>query len=178
MSSWRTRSAIPFAAFAVSEPHDVEVMADEIDGTVVRVQAPRGGLHPTAGPAVAAPGRAVVAVAGVGWHTLDELVDGFLGRFAQTSVGLVHELPSTQVHHDPADLGHWTAVDRSRGRVASALDVVVCSHGLVQPGATFVVSIDAPAHMLGALVTAASELSAAQRRALLTSAGSVTCEAA
>jgi hypothetical protein len=176
VTSLQDEVAIPFAAFATARVETIEVIADEVDGSVVAVQAPGGCLHPPVGTSTAAAGRAVVAVAGSGWHTLDEPVDGLLTRLADL-VGLVHDLPAYG-HHNPADLGYWAAVDQSRGRVAFALDLVVCSHGSVQPGSPYIVTVEAPAHRLGVLVTAASQLPAADRRALLTSAGSVTSEAA
>jgi hypothetical protein len=79
-------------------------------------------------------------------------------------------------HHDPTDLAYWAEVDAARGRLATALDIVVCTHCLGEPARTYVVTVEGPARLLTALVSAAKAAPEAKRRALLTLAGTETEE--
>jgi hypothetical protein len=168
-------AAIPFAAFAAAEGDGLDVMSDEIDGTVVPVESASSAGTPISLPAYALPGRVVVAIAveaEAAEHVVDVLLD-HLGRLTGVTPDGLH--PGRPVdadghlHHDPADLEFWGQVDVERGRLASALDVTVCTH---ERGS--VISVDAPEVRLGALVSAASKLS--ERRVLLTRQGPVTTE--
>jgi hypothetical protein len=186
--------AIPFGAFgeALEDLEDVEVMADEIDGTIVAAESSRSAatmvtLAASATMAAppsphAGPGRVVIALAGADAGSLadadvmvDELLDLLAGAHGIAS-GLHHGNSNAHEHHDPADHAYWAQVDAARGRVATALDIVICTHHLGLSQRTYVVTLDAPAALLGLVLSAAGAVPQAMRKALLTSAGPTTAE--
>jgi hypothetical protein len=170
---------IPFDAFIrdVDTVEDVDVIADEIDGTIAAAQPPSLGSAVAVGrPVRTRPGRVVVALsmATSDRQDVDELVDRLVDRLAEVT-GLALDGPDGHVHHDPADLEHRAQVDVARGRLATALDIVVCTHE-GGPG-TYVVTVEGPADRLGALVSATGAAPTASRKALLTATGPMTTEA-
>ena len=106
---------------------------------------------------------------------VDRLVTG-LARFAGSGLRDGRGRHGRHEHHDPADLAYWAEVDAARGRLATALDIVVCTHYLGAPRRTYVVTVEGPARLLPALRSAAEAAPEAGRRALLTPAGPVTGE--
>jgi hypothetical protein len=185
--------AIPFGAFEPDPAgvEDIEVMSDEIAGSFVAAEpadsAGPMGSAATSEPAHppeprARPGRVVVAIAttGAGSRAADDaeqlveqLLDklaGIAGVPADVHPGRGHE------HRPPDDLVYWAGVDASRGRLATALDIVVCTHFVGTSEAAYVVTVDAPLPRLGALVSAAGAVAGARRSVLLTSDGPVTTE--
>ena len=178
-----TEIAIPFNAFAPDrEPvEDIDVLTDEIDGTIVAVEPGRSAATMGDPPLRAGAGRVVVSVAGDGAgssQSAEEMVDRLLEELAEFEgiAGGAHT--SRHEHHDPADLEHWGQVDAARGRLATALDIVICTHYLGARQRTYVVTLEGPAQRLFALLSAAEAVPQAKRRALLTPAGAVTAEPA
>lgn len=176
--------AIPFGAFAAGRPgvEDIDVMTAEVDGTIVAAEPERSAAASVAPAPHAAAGRVVIAVAGADVGSLasaDEMLDRLLDRLAE-SEGVASGLQQGQEHehHDPADLVYWAEIDAARGRLAAALGIVVCTHHLGVSQRTYVVTVEAPAALLGVLVSAAQALPTATRKALLTPVGATTTEPA
>jgi hypothetical protein len=178
-----TEIAIPFNAFPPDrEPvEDIDVLTDEIDGTIVAVEPGRSAATMGDPPLQAGAGRVVVSVAGDGAgssQSAEEMVDRLLEELAEFAgiVGGAHT--RRHEHHDPADLEHWGQVDAARGRLATALDIVICTHYLGAKQRTYVVTLEGPVQRLFALLSAAEAVPQAKRRALLTPTGAVTAEPA
>jgi hypothetical protein len=178
--------AIPFSIFASDrEPvDDIDLISDEIDGGIVAAEPGHSAATAPDLPLHASAGRVVIAVAGDGAgssQSSDDLVDGLLTELAEMTDFAGHgsgDHHGRHQHHDPADLAYWAGVDAARGRLASALDVVVCTHYLGRPGRTYVVTVEGPDRLLPALLSAAEAAPEAERRALLTPTGPVTEEPA
>jgi hypothetical protein len=171
--------AIPFGAFARDHEPDIDVIADEIDGTIVTAEPARSAVTMSAPPLHSSVGRVVIAVAAAGAGSppvADQLVDQLLCRLADLAGLAAGRFQSGHEHHDPADLLYWAEVDAGRGRLATALDIVVCTHHLGVGERTYVVTVEGPEHRLGGLVSAANAVRGASRTVLLTPAGPVTTE--
>jgi hypothetical protein len=179
--------AIPFDAFGPrdAEVEDIEVIADEIDGTIVaaeptRSAATKAARTPSSGPLRAADGRVVLAFAGPDSGTLaaaDEIIEQFLDCLARAT-GAAVPSQDQRGQHDPADLVYWARVDATRGRLATAQDIVVCTHHLGSAQRSYIVTVDGPAFQESALVAAAQAVGGVTRTALLTAAGLRTTEPA
>jgi hypothetical protein len=173
--------AIPFGAFARDHEPEIDVIADEIDGTIVTAEPARPAVTMGTPPLDSNVGRVVIAVAAADAGSppvADQLVDQLLDRLADLAGPAAGRFQSGHEHHDPADLVYWAEVDAARGRLATALDIVVCTHHLGGPQRTYVVTIEGPEHRLGGLVSAASTVRGASRTVLLTPAGPITAESA
>jgi hypothetical protein len=180
--------AIPFGVFTsgCGPVEDIDVLSDEIDGGIVAAEPGRSAATMADPPMHARAGRVVVAVAGEGAgssHWADDLVDQLvtqLAEFAGSGHGDRHsdrhDRQGRHEHHDPADLAYWAEVDAARGRLATALDIVVCTHYLGMPVRTYVVTVEGPARLLAALLSVTEASPEANRRALLTPAGAQTEE--
>lgn len=170
--------AIPFDAFAPArdEVAAIDVLADEIDGSVVAVEPARSAAAPVPQPALAAfRDRCVLGI-----EADPAAADGFVDRLLDGLAMAEHVGPATyasrsHVHHDPADLPYWAEVDAARGRLATALDIVVCTQRLGSPQRAYV-TVDAPAGLLGTLASVAARLAEVASTALLTSAGAFTTQ--
>jgi hypothetical protein len=170
--------AIPFESFAPEhdEVEDIDVLSDEIDGTVVAAEPERSAAAPVPPLALdALPGRCVLGV-----EVLPAAADETVGRLLDGLAEAEHIAPAIyashgHVHHDPADLAYWAQVDVARGRLATALDVVVCTQRMGAPQRAYV-TVDAPAGLLETLSDVAPGLTGATSVALLTSTGARTTE--
>jgi hypothetical protein len=182
--------AIPFGAFGAGREgvEDLDVLADEIDGTIVAAEPPHSAATLAALPPRTSAGRIVIAVAGPHAGSLaaaDEMVDRLLDHLAD-SVAITHDQGQANEHHDyehrdhehhdPGDLAHWAQVDAARGRLATALGIVVCMHHLGFSQRTYVVTVEAPAGLLSALESAAGAVPEATRMTLLTAEGATSTE--
>jgi hypothetical protein len=197
--------AIPFGAFGAGREgvEQLDVLADEIDGSIVAAEPEHSAATSAALPPRTRAGRIVIAVAAAHEGTLaavDEMVNGLLDHLAdsvattrdqgQANEHHAHEHHDREhhdrehhahehhdrEHHDPGDLVHWAQVDAARGRLATALGVLVCLHHLGFSPRTYVVTVEAPARLLGLLVSAAEVMPAVTRSALLTAEGPTTTE--
>lgn len=186
MSLVNDEIAIPFGVFTSDRDpvEDIDVLSDEIDGGIVAAEPGHSAATAAAPPLHAGAGRVVMAVAGdddgsrqSADNLVDRLVTG-LARFAGSGLGDGHGRHVRHEHHDPADLAYWAEVDAARGRLATALDIVVCTHYLGAPRRTYVVTVEGPARLFPALRSTAEAAPDAGRRALLTPAGPVTEEPA
>jgi hypothetical protein len=173
--------AIPFGVFTADRElvEDSDELSDEIDGDVVAAEPGHSAAAMADPPLRSRSGRVVLAVAGDGEgsnQSADDLVDQLFTELAAAQgCGPGHH-HTRHEHHDGADFVYWAAVDAARGRLATALDIVVCTHYLGAPRRTYVVTVEGPAGLLPALISAAAAAPGAQRRALLTPAGPVTEE--
>jgi hypothetical protein len=190
--------AIPFGAFgdALEDIEILDVMSDEVDGTIVAAESSRSAATTSTATATAASaatpsphagvGRVVIALAAADAGSLagaDVMVEELLDALADAqgiAAGLRHG--NSHDHPDPGDPGgpgdhvHWAQVDAARGHVATTLDIVICTHHLGLSQRTYVVTLDAPAALLGAVVSAANAVPQGRRKALLTWAGPTTSE--
>jgi hypothetical protein len=171
---------IPFGAFGSGREvvEDLDVLADEIDGTIVTAEPDRSAVTLAAISPRMAAGRVVIAVAGPDEGSApaaEDMVDRLLDRLADSGGIDLHQ-DQAHEHHDSADLEYWAQVDAARGRLATALGIVVCTHHLGLSQRTYVVTVEAPARLLGVLVSAAKGVPPATRLALLTPDGPTTTE--
>lgn len=182
--------AIPFGAFGAGRQgvERLDVLADEIDGTIVAAEPEHSAAMLAALPPCTSAGRIVIAVAGAHAGSLagaEEMVDRLIDHLAESvastrTQGQADEHHDHETHdhehHDPGDLVHWAKVDAARGRLATALGIVVCLHHLGFSQRTYVVTVEAPASLLGVLESAAGAVPEATRMALLTPEGPTTTE--
>jgi hypothetical protein len=174
---------IPFGAFGahLAAAEDIDVLADEIDGTIITAEPVPSAVMVAAPPLHTGFGRVVIAVAGGEAESLaaaHEIVDRLLGPLAERAGLATGMAQGGHDHHDPADLDHWAQVDAARGRLATELGIVVCTHHLGLSRRTYVVTLEAPARLLGVLVPAVEAIPTATRMALLTAQGPTTTEPA
>jgi hypothetical protein len=184
--------AIPFGVFTSGGGpfEDIDVLSDEIDGGIVAVEPGHSAATMTDPPMHSRAGRVVIAVAGEGAgssQSADDLVDRLVTQLAEFAGSGHddqhgdrhsdrHDRQGRHEHHDPADLAFWAEVDAARGRLATVLDIVVCTHYLGEPVRTYVVTVEGPARLLTALLAVTEASPEANRRALLTPAGAETEE--